>query len=179
MNTPPPTPYDKPKKRAHWSVIVIIWVVVGIAWSCVQFLISEGTYRLGNTMDSGMADSLYALSDTVSWPASHLYDQAMGARYEETIQELLQGGAEEFSEDEQATLQGLLEEYQGAYGSTDFQEAADEVLLEKDVYPEVDLMTEYSIYGGICIAWGALIALLGSSVSLMVRVVNAEPERMS
>lgn len=167
MDTPPPSPSAIPKKRIHPSVIVIIWIVIGIIWSCAQFAISEVTYRIGMAMESGVSDRLFEISDTVSWPAVHLYDRALAEEYVDEIQGALRVSA--FDQDELSKLQNLLSQYQGDYDNIDFQESADELLNAKDIYPEVSVPMEYLIYGGTCIAWGALIAILGSGLTLLIR----------
>ena len=95
------------------------------------------------------------------------------------IQESLQNEDSGLVAEDHTKLRELLDQYQGDYGNLDFQEEAEEVLSGKDIYPELDLVTEYSIYGGICIAWGALIAILGCGATLMIRLVGMEPGRMT
>ncbi|MDP0496627.1 MAG: hypothetical protein Q7Q73_10500 [Verrucomicrobiota bacterium JB024] len=152
----------------------LIGLTVGLIWTIAQFGLSELCYRTAMALDASGADevkseALYNVSEWVAWPASILYDN----RYETNAREALEGVAANVH-DEQVRAEAvlLLRQIRTGEASEDYDpyEAADEFLLNMDIDPTPTMVQEYSIYVGVCVAWGVLVGTIaGLTVGLVRR----------
>jgi len=139
-------------------------IIVGLVWAVAQFAISEGCYRLAMWLDESGSGAptefLYDISDMAAWPAGILYDTEERRLVIEALRTsgkqtgTLENG-DEVSIDQLTT--SIEEE---PYGEFDHLYSGYEVLDGMDLYPEVPIATEYTYYGGCCVAWGALVGLI-------------------
>ena len=152
----------------------LIGLTVGLIWTVAQFGLSELCYRTAMALDASGANEvksemLYTVSDWVSWPAFTLYNN----RYETNTRETLEGVAASVH-DEQVRAEAvlLLRQIRTGEASEDYDPygAADEFLLNLDIDATPTMVQEYSIYVGVCVAWGVLVGtIIGLAVGLLRR----------
>lgn len=131
-----------------------VGMIVAAIWTLGQFGISEVLYRLG---DATGVDALYDLSDTVAWPAGLLYNKAEVAVFREGLERL------ESTPEERARWDALLQKVEESDDNESY-DAIWEIFNTHSMDPYVDMMTEYSIYVGVCAVWGSMIGILVSFV---------------
>ena len=126
-------------------------LIVGLLWSVVQFGISEVIYQTALWTGYG-GDLLYDMSDTAAWPAGIIYDQIDRELMQQELSSIQKTTGEE-------TNFEALKERLNDPADEDAYEAALEIFDANGREPYVPLITEYSIYGGICLCWGAMIGI--------------------
>lgn len=142
----------------------LIGLTVGLIWTIAQFGLSELCYRTAMTLDESGADymkseALYTVSDWVSWPAFTLYNN----RYESNTREALEGVAANVHDEQvRAEADLLLRQIRTGEASENYDPygAADEFLLNLDIDATPTMVQEYSIYVGVCVAWGVLVGTI-------------------
>lgn len=147
-----------------------IAIIVGLVWAGVQFLISEGSYRLGMMIEDHGAvfdpSFLYDISNMAAWPAGDIYDSAereviaveLRSLKEDTVTvPSMEAEGKEVSVNVNELADQVLAEDTDDYEKFDL---AQQVLIDRNVLAEVTTTTEYAIYGGVCVAWGFAVGLI-------------------
>jgi type III secretory pathway component EscS len=152
----------------------VIGLVVGLVWTAAQFGLSELCYRTAMALDASGADEvksevLYNVSEWVTWPASELYD----TRYNDNIRAELENVAANIHDEQvRAEALQLLRQISTGEGNEDYDdpyEAADDFLFDMDIDTTPTMAQEYSIYAGVCVAWGVLVGAIAGLVVGLVR----------
>ncbi len=163
MNADPyPPPLPNHVSSSESPSLAVRWCWIGLVFALVQFGLSEAAFRMA---ELGGPERLYDVSNTIAWPAGHLYDRA-------DIR-LITGILEEWVEEaEDADLRAEAAALLERRGDPEFLEDARDFLVEQDIDEALNLFTEYLIYGGTCVLWGIAVGVVGF---LVVSEMN-EPE---
>ncbi|MEM6883771.1 MAG: hypothetical protein AAF571_01975 [Verrucomicrobiota bacterium] len=142
-----------------FSKSALIGAIVGFAWFVIQFLAAEGVYQLANLymFPSDVNDNLYEVSDAIAFPAGIIYD-ALDASITETE---LERFTQDTSLDPEVlrTAESLLSRFQSPEDLEALVEETYEFLSNHDIYAEVPISIEYSIYVGTCLVWGFIVGI--------------------
>jgi hypothetical protein len=148
--------YPPPLPQQHSSGPAMtrggMWFLIGLAFALVQFAISETAYQIA---DRGGPDFLFDVSNTVAWPAAHLYDWADAGNMREVLLELSE--SDSLDSELYSEIQKLLE----MTDTVEFLDAAWDFAHEQDLDAELPIVLEYLIYGGTCLLWGVAVGVGG------------------
>lgn len=154
------------------AIAAIVWTAIGVLWFILQFLLSEGLYRasdLAYQSNEVLGDQLVDVSDAIAWPAGKIYDQKLFEHVESGYQRALSDDA--LDEQAKENLETLVRENGGTIDNYDLIDKMAEILVDYESYEGFDYLStplEYSIYLGVCLAWGAVIGFLGFLFSVLV-----------
>jgi len=135
-------------------------LLIGLIFTVVQFGLSEICYQLSISLPFGeTTDALTAVSNFVAWPAEWIYMSEEATMCTELLTDI-NAHPGDYPEGFDAKARELLQAYDASGDRdaliTDTYQLADENNI--DIF--MPLWKDYVIYGGTCIAWGTLIALL-------------------
>ncbi len=138
------------------------WIIIGVVCSCLQFGVSEILHQLNMRGFGPEDDSFFELSDTIAWPAGHVYDAVQVQLLEKGLARVAAGGAP-FTEEQQTQAAAFVEQFP-TFPEGDERENLETFLWGVETLVDditVGTQVEYGIYLGTCICWGILIALAG------------------
>lgn len=153
-------------------IAAIVWTAVGVLWFLLQFLLSEGLYRasdLAYSSNEELGDRLVDVSDAIAWPAGKIYDRKLFEQVESEYRRALSDEALDAPAKE--NLEALVRENRDTIDNYDLIGSMAEILAENESYVGFDYLStpeEYSIYLGVCLAWGAAVGVLGFLISVLM-----------
>ena len=161
-----------------FSKSILLGGIVGLCWFVVQFLASELVYRVAyfEVLPMEINDALYEISDGIAFPAGVLYDVADESITRQELEQFTQDSSLEPEIVEKA--ESLLTQFHTTEDTETWTADAYGFLSEHDIYPEVSIWLEYSIYVGTCLVWGILIGLATTTIAYNTFSGTARDARM-
>jgi len=154
------------------GIALLVAVLLGGGFALIQFGISELTYQAGMRGFGG--DGMFEVSDAVSWPAGLIYDSVDKKTSRQFLQDIIQENGSD-ADKARKLLLDFEDEYLAPETDPEWDEAYWELVDARGWDGAIPLTQEYLIYGGVCLAWGALIGLL--SYLVVILIVKVIPNR--
>jgi hypothetical protein len=147
---------------------VLVWVFLGLGFALVQFALTEITYRIATSREDA---SLQEVSDLIAWPAGKIYSLAEKDSAHTALRSLAQSNKEGSTQ-----AREFLNSFRTKYDQDEeWTTQMSDFLNTQEITTEVSKPIEYLIYVGVCLAWGFLVFLGGSLLSLAILRAIPEP----